>query len=145
MDDQTLKALDGVYEKTPAGSGSGDAAVPDGIYTAEVVEAECFDTKEGRPCLRIRFQIVEDALSGAIVSIIHGIDKPERFKFMKKDLFCLGIHAKPSELAGVIGQAVGKVCEIAVRNKDYNGKNYVNVYLNGVVREGTAPLDSVPF
>lgn len=140
-----LSHLDEQYEKAEAGSKSRD--LPAGDYVCQLCEAVVQESKDGRPYLRLSFMVVEGDLSGQRFSKIHSLDNPERFKYLKEDLYVLGVTGKLSELEKNICKATQSPLRVSCRKKQYGDKEYTNYYVNGVVTSGDlAPAqDSVPF
>lgn len=140
-----LKHLDEQYEKAETVSKSFD--LPEGDYIAQLTGAECKESKDGRPYLRLSFTVVEGDHSGQKFSKLHNLDNPERFKFLKEDLFVLGVTGKLSDLEKNLANATAAPLRVSCRKKDYNGKVYTNYYINGVVGDNaeSSKQDSVPF
>lgn len=139
-----LSHLDEQYEKAEAGNKSRD--LPAGDYIVQLTEAKVAESKEGRPYLRLSFTVVEGDLSGQKFSKIHNLDNPERFKYLKEDLYVLGVTGKLSDLEKNLSKATTKPLRVSCRVKQYNDKAYTNYYINGVVSGASEQAqDNVPF
>ena len=135
-----LAALDNDYAKAPVG---GDYEMPPpGIYQAVV---ERFDTLEfdkgknaGHLQLKTTFKIeLDPKYAGKTVDVLHDLEDPERFNWLKKHLNTLGLDPEAfqfSELMSNLNKVLDVPCEIAivesVKTNPNTGEPYKNCYLN---------------
>lgn len=109
--------------------------LPSGKYIAKVIDTEVFESKGGRPIFKIVLEVVDGEYKGAKVTKIHGLDNPERFKYLKGDLTTCGLFlTKISELPAKHEKIRGITLNMTAKQ---NGE-YVNYYLNSQVRSGEA-------
>lgn len=117
-----------------------DELPEDGDYQAIVEEFDSFESKAGDLFLKTIMRIAHDPIyEGWKAWTLHNLTDPERFGWLKKHLTALGadvdaLEADFSKLDDVLRAVLDVPVEIAIRtskNKDSNGNNYRNCYVNG--------------
>jgi hypothetical protein len=124
--------------------------IPDGEYQARVDLFTFHESKkDGSLSLRTQFEIIGPDRIGAKVSTFHDLEKPERLKWTRRHIEDLGLNVHSlEELESALPSALDKVCDLALKSREVNGKKYQNVYLNrvlnGVTASASTPSDEAP-
>lgn len=130
-----LSQFDDPYEiqETPS-----YASVPDGKYLVRVERCALEQSKSsGNLLLKWQFEILSPTSIGAKLFKNHNFN-PDGLKWMKKDLITIGFEGKPSQLPNALESFLDMTLEVQVKNKEVNGTNNSNVYINKKV-EGYTP------
>lgn len=118
--------------------------IPKGKYLAILDEVGTFETKEPKSIM-LKYKIVDGDFKNRVLSHFHRWTD-QSHEFIAKDL--MKLEADDCELefeavANAFTGVIGKPAEIYVKPREYNGKTYYNVYVNGVKdSEGLFGVDS---
>ena len=141
-----LKQYNSTFQQTTVDSPNRPTLPPDGDYEAVVDRFDFFEAKKGATAgqllLKTELTITGPAAVGTPVEIIHNLEDPARFGFLKKHLECLGEQSEDlAVLDTVLAPALDRVVAIAIKTsarKNDAGEHYRNVYVNRVVGAATA-------
>lgn len=128
------------------------ANLPDGKYQVRVDVARIEENKEYSSLnLMWELVVVGGQYENRRIFKRNGLDNPERFEWLKTDLFRAGISLdRLSEIEDALPGLLDRVLEVQLKTGKPNaeGKTYQNCYINKLLNE-SAPFDSrfkdVPF
>lgn len=135
-------------EEKPANGKSDDRqmdTVPDGKYSGEVTDFSVFVSKKGDYYVSWWFEVVDGAHRGAQLQRFTGLN-PKTFHFVKStvrtvtgkvpewtDLFADG------RTGPIRGKIVGKMVQLSQKSRLYEGKTFVNIYVDKVLQDEPVP------
>jgi hypothetical protein len=140
-----LSHLDQAWEETPVtpskGSGN-ETPLPPGKYLCHVDSADVFESKDGRPFLKILMVVDEGDHKGQMFTKLYKLDDVERMKFIKQDLDRLGFHIqKISQISEILVKLQNVQQNVAAVQKG----EYTNYYFNGKPSVKQQTNENVPF
>jgi len=106
-------------------------SIPNGEYEAVITNGNLKAPKDGKPALLcFEYEIINGKFKGR--KLFQNSQLTEKgAPFIKKDLATLGHHdVKGQDLPDILQNCIGKEVVVYCKNKEYQGKNYTNVYLN---------------
>lgn len=129
--ENTLAQFDSAFESAEVTTNA-TIDLPEGKYEAKVTGTEIFESGDGRNFFRINMEVANGEMKGTKFSKLHGLDNPERFKYLKGDLTVCGLMlGKLSELPAQMNRIHGVKLRVQCKK---NGQ-YTNYYINGQVFE----------
>lgn len=136
----------GAYASATPPANDTTAAIPDGMYTAEITECAVQESKkDGSPYLFWALRITEGQQVGRVVKRFNQLATEQNFGFLKADLAAAGMQlANLPDLPDVCGDLIGRIVEIKLATKG----TYQNCYIRGLVLPNTpagVSNDDVPF
>jgi len=138
--ENTLAQFDSAFESAEV-STNATIDLPEGKYEAKVTGTEIFESGDGRHFFRINMEVCAGEMKGTKFSKLHGLDNPERFKYLKGDLTVCGLMlGNLSELPTQMNKIHGTHLRVQCKK---NGQ-YTNYYINGQVFDKKNTED-VPF
>lgn len=136
-----LEQFDKAFEEAEATTNA-TVDLPAGKYVCNIIDPEIFESKDGRVYLKLKLKVAEGDLKGQAAQKMYSLDNPERFRFLKGDLFAMGLAVnKVSALPGLLPKINGLLMNVSVVQKD----KYTNYYLNNIAKTATTPEGGVPF
>ena len=126
------------------------APIPDGKYQAKVDIARIDENEQnGSIFLYWEMEIITGPYEGRKIFKRNGLDNPERFDWLKTDLFRAGISLEYlSQLENSLPDLLDRVLEINLKTGKPNaeGKKYQNCYINKLLGEDSGSgYRDVPF
>jgi hypothetical protein len=112
------------------------ATIPDGMYTAEIVECSVQESrKDGSPYLFWLLRITDGQYQGCTVKRFNQLATEQNLSFLKADLTAAGMTlTNLPDLPECAGDLVGRIVDVKLQTKG----TYQNCYLKGLVLPNTA-------
>ena len=134
-----------MFNDAPAEADAGFSLLPEGDYSADLTDCKLDLTKA--PAAITFIYTINDANFGGRKLFGNYRLEGRGLGFLKKDLKQLGIDysnvSAPEDIARLVWDRLVIRCDIHVIQKEYNGKIYNNVYLNGAsVHQKLSPANA---
>lgn len=141
---EDMAELESDWDEAPTDrpAGTGGPMMPDGQHQAMVVEATV-SQRESDDHWQLYFKFQNRR---GVVRKWSDLDHEVGLRVAKQDAAMLGYEGKLPGLEDALSGFVGLVCNIAVKTKPGNERDFTNVYINGCVgkAEDTALFDIDP-
>lgn len=122
--------------------------IPDGVYATNITDFSVFSTEEGDFYVSWWFEVTDGVAAGAQLQSFSTVS-PASVKFIKRgvqrvtgkfpawtDLF----NSETSRTGSIRAEIVGKSVQVTQKTKNSNGKDYVNVYIDKLLRSNGAAV-----
>ena len=121
------------------------AEIPTGVYTAILDDAGALETKEPASIM-LKYKIVDGEFANRTLTHFHRWTDQSK-EFIVKDLMRAQAKQCEDKLDAVVESfqgVIGKPLAVYVKPREYNGKTYYNVYVNGLKKdaEGNFGVDA---
>jgi hypothetical protein len=126
--------------------------IDDGTYVATVESGRTGTDKNGNPYCALDFKVQRGEFQGVRVSKFHSVAEKGRRTYeqalgsLLTDLSRLAANVdidelEPADVESLVEDLNDEkpVVQIGVQNSEYNGNNYINVYVNKRLEDGDAP------
>lgn len=132
--------LDRIYETAEADD-VGEYLIPEGVYTAQVVNISLEESKKGIPQIKWEFKILGPNYKGKHAWKYASLNSnPESMKWVKTELRRIGfVGDKISTFINSANFYIDKVIEIKTAIKEYNGNKSQVIYFRKLVDEYEGP------
>tara|TARA_R100000306_G_C4374495_1_gene141346 strand:+ start:26 stop:568 length:543 start_codon:yes stop_codon:yes gene_type:complete len=136
-------------EETSAGEGQREMdRVPDGTYHTKVTDFSVFNTEKGDYFVSWWFEIVDGVANGAQLQSFSSVS-PSSVKFIKRSVqrvtgkypeWSAMFNEETGRTGSLRSEIVGKDVQVTQKTNSKNGKDYVNVYVDKLLKtNGAAP------
>lgn len=123
-----------LFKSEPEAEGKGFKTIPEGSYSA-IIDSVSIDLTKTPHRISVTYVVLDSEFKGNKLFANYSL-QGQGIGFLKKDLKALGLDysniSKPEDLCTLLNSKVGIACAIFVKPREYNGKIYNGVYLNGI-------------
>jgi hypothetical protein len=146
-----------MFDSAPSNSEGGSKTderkmdvVPDGSYDVEVTDFSVFVSKKGDTFISWWFEVMSGQYSGAQLQRFTGVG-PKTFSFIKTTVKTVtgsipewGAMFVDGRTGPIRNEIIGKAVQITQKSRDYQGKAYVNIYVDKVINNPSNPSPESP-
>ena len=114
--------------------------LPDGNHVASIDNIKYLDGSDGKSeCITYEMTIAEGECQGLRFRYFFYIKNTDSFAYLKRDMLKLGctIPQNPADIMLALQAAIGKVIALHAVTRTVNGKEYQNIYLDGLTASMT--------
>lgn len=134
VDDRELEMM---WGNAPIEEKNDFSILPEGKYAAKVEKCQYTETKEKRlPMFAWELIISEGQYAGRHIFHNRVLRDQDSVKWAKNEFARVGLKAETlAEMKIMLGEVLDKTVEIQLKNKEYQGKQIQNVFINKMAQE----------